>query len=1487
MALSSGGPKDMTSHGITDAAGVPSEEDIFALEHSFLSLPVEELRMQLKAQQRNTEKGFAYCKALSESLLTHITNGDWSDNVAREKTKHALRSELARLRALRDRVVEARIEHLGVVFTFAEDAEAFNDWCATRLVRMVADYMLRHNCDKSTALLAQQRKIEALVDFPVFSQIRKVKESLVPDKVSGRAPSCSLALAWCTENKTALRKFKSTLEFDLRLQEFIELTRSRTSCSLRDAVVYAQKQLMPWLHAQDEADDLDKDGPARNNVTYTRAQAVRAMGLLAFGPDMWSYHDLYNVERWKYLCDTFLQIALRVYEIPPVPLLHIALSAGLSSLKSHACCSTHYHDKIGTVATNLSIAKDEKHPECPVCDANGLGELAKEVPFNHHANSILICRINGKVMDDKNPPMCLPNGMVYSETALHDLATRSADSATGISRTVSSKMQNAFLDTEKHVPFDCKEPGEKIDVYHPAESPADGCATGEENAMTPTLREQSELLWNGGRRGNLGKLDTRQNIMPRANAAPLQDSGMEASAPWHTFLRDRAYLPQSLLGNPNPRQLEAIQSPDAMSPTSPLRQATSDPTEDTYSTWSSMKTIPASRTDIKKGSSLRSATNLSSFSADDHSQSSWLESSSDSSLNTRLPSPPSRFDSLHSISGFQYQPSGGALAYRNAAGPYSSSSAKANVDESSSLTMDFGPGSSGSHFGSGIRAQLATTLSSLIEKVPLEIPEGCVRTISIAEFGCLNSRSLLLLRLVIEEFIERVKMMQHGASSPSTQDKKDLALPPEPFPIVFNVIHEDSPQADYRSFTHLLDTHPDSYMNPIWQSSCGPCLQNFLYPSFVARPFGSRIVPPNTLDVGFSLMDLHWMHTPNAQGVALATTAQAELTTFLYARSHEFKQGGVFIMAFLARQEVDVAAKGIHASNTSDAADRTSSLGSHHEQSTPGSMHDIWSTMNEMLVPCLQRLVSCGMLKSAVARQLLTLPLYPRTALQTMRALKDVSHLWSLDWSCGLGKDDVYTTACDEQGGHVLRSEPESFRLPEPAWVAFQSGNISSSVMLPEPSIPDWKNFSYTPYQKNRLISGSSKKAAPQEAGTAPADPTQSESYRIAHEFAFAAAERALHLDAPIVRKLPYRSGFQPNGVIDNKTDAFIAQRAMHRSAVELEEQRLERRLAKLVSLYSPEFEKEADAIALSPDAAPFLRRQGVQLFSLFQGKEEARKSQLLQKRTVAEQSIVKWQSDSKIPNLHSEELAIPRKPCSSLKLVNPDTYKIDNMPPHPSSTASPAERDKYAAAEFLAIRLCKDCTGLLHRIYYHQHSQETTQFTMYYRTLLRLQREITEALPDFHEMILGLQKKDTATTLASFLTDSKTLQENAMQARKDILLRLARYDQIAKATRNLPPMVDGEQSMAQQQLQLAMFPLQSLSNLGADRHGASAEQSNAPLPAHTDQLHVLMEQERLLHGYLSAAIKERNLDDVSTLKANRDEVRAEIARLQLQEKVQ
>ena len=44
-----------------------------------------------------------------------------------------------------------------------------------------------------------------------------------------------------------------------------------------------------------------------------------------------------------------------------------------------------------------------------------LGELSKPLPYSHCAQSHLICALSGKVMDDNNPPMALPNGYVYGE----------------------------------------------------------------------------------------------------------------------------------------------------------------------------------------------------------------------------------------------------------------------------------------------------------------------------------------------------------------------------------------------------------------------------------------------------------------------------------------------------------------------------------------------------------------------------------------------------------------------------------------------------------------------------------------------------------------------------------------------------------------------------------------------------------------------------------------------------------------------------------------------------------------------------------------------------------------------------------------------------------------------------------------------------------------------------------------------------------------
>lgn len=370
--------------------------------------------------------------------------------------------------------------------------------------------------------------------------------------------------------------------------------------------------------------------------------------------------------------------------------------------------------------------------------------------------------------------------------------------------------------------------------------------------------------------------------------------------------------------------------------------------------------------------------------------------------------------------------------------------------------------SSNVQFSVGVRSKLSTILPALIEKIPLSEEST---TIFIAEFGCLNSRSMQLLRPIIEEFVKKFPMQPSRQKSPS-QDPTSDAVNVSGIATVdgaaalragkdFMVIHEDAPQADFRTFTYLLDTHPESYMNPGWQASHKPSLQNMIFSSFVSRPFGSRIVPQDTLHFGFSLMDLHWTHTPNAIDLSLATTAQAELTSFLMARAREFCRGGVLVMAFIARSEPDnlsvsrttLSAQmdklNINCSAPSTPKDTELSQVPPSSSGLRPPSKDIWSAMTEILVPCLQRLVSCGMLKSDVARQLLSIPLHPRTPSQTMRVLNDLDHLWELNWSCGAGQDTRLYSSDPEA---VLMSEPQPLRLPQPAWIAYQSGGISHEL---------------------------------------------------------------------------------------------------------------------------------------------------------------------------------------------------------------------------------------------------------------------------------------------------------------------------------------------------------------------------------------------------------------------------------------------------------
>lgn len=114
---------------------------------------------------------------------------------------------------------------------------------------------------------------------------------------------------------------------------------------------------------------------------------------------------LYDPSRWYNLVRVFRSAVYTLNTLPIDPLLHLALYAGLASLKLPAC-----------------YGHDTKNVDCPVCDGEvkvggrqlGMGRLAEEVPFSHHANSTIVCRISGKIMDADNMPMAFPNGQVYS-----------------------------------------------------------------------------------------------------------------------------------------------------------------------------------------------------------------------------------------------------------------------------------------------------------------------------------------------------------------------------------------------------------------------------------------------------------------------------------------------------------------------------------------------------------------------------------------------------------------------------------------------------------------------------------------------------------------------------------------------------------------------------------------------------------------------------------------------------------------------------------------------------------------------------------------------------------------------------------------------------------------------------------------------------------------------------------------------------------------
>ncbi|KAI1410153.1 protein FYV10 [Hypoxylon sp. FL1857] len=284
---------------------------------------------------------------------------------------------------------EARVKHLNELYAmFSVDDVKYEGWSRTRLDRLIVDYLLRHGYNGSARALAQEKGIEPLVDLDTFEQMSRIRKCLLNRSVTE-------ALAWCTagDTKKELRKMDSNLEFMLRFQQYIELVRD-SSTKLADSVAYANKFLVPY----------------RN--TYKK-EVLQACGMLALPPgsaaDVDAYSDLYSDSRWEMLANLFTSTHNSLLSLPSIPLLHIALSSGLSALKTPACHSSHPASAAApSHSTSLSLASSV----CPICSTE-LNELARNVPYAFHSKS--------HVEPDL---LMLPNGRAYGKARLEEYARK-------------------------------------------------------------------------------------------------------------------------------------------------------------------------------------------------------------------------------------------------------------------------------------------------------------------------------------------------------------------------------------------------------------------------------------------------------------------------------------------------------------------------------------------------------------------------------------------------------------------------------------------------------------------------------------------------------------------------------------------------------------------------------------------------------------------------------------------------------------------------------------------------------------------------------------------------------------------------------------------------------------------------------------------------------------------------------------------------------
>ncbi|KAL9612743.1 MAG: hypothetical protein Q9167_002682 [Letrouitia subvulpina] len=362
-------------------------ESHLILDQPILRLPLELAKKNFKTVQLNVEHER---KNLLSSLKV-VANDSISGRKNASQTLESLNGMIHRMQGLKRKIQSLheeekvlhdhsrkRIQHLQDLYEIPSLADVkYEEWSRIRLNRLLVDYLLRSGYGDSARALAKERGIEDLVDLDVFVQCHKIERSL-------RRRSTTECLAWCAEHRSMMKKTSNNLEFELRLQQYIELRR-------HGQVLEAKKHAQKYLSS---------------NTEPHLEEIHRAAGLLAYAPDtqIEPYKTMYSQWRWNHLANLFVKTHHDLFSLPARPLLHIALSAGLSVLKTPSC-----HSKYASSTANASSSTTTV---CPICSTE-LNELARNLPYAHQTKSNV-----------ENDPIVLPNGRLYGRERLLEMSAK-------------------------------------------------------------------------------------------------------------------------------------------------------------------------------------------------------------------------------------------------------------------------------------------------------------------------------------------------------------------------------------------------------------------------------------------------------------------------------------------------------------------------------------------------------------------------------------------------------------------------------------------------------------------------------------------------------------------------------------------------------------------------------------------------------------------------------------------------------------------------------------------------------------------------------------------------------------------------------------------------------------------------------------------------------------------------------------------------------